>query len=96
MPVFSCEACCPATCWACAHAGRWQQLRGQRAGDGQGGRRAALGLKGGLRGRWGCVGLPRSVCAAGASARMAVWALPLAGRPAGPEQRVAAGVEAGY
>lgn len=34
--------------------------------------------------------------AAGASACMAAWALPLAGRPAGPERRVAAGVEAGF
>ena len=36
--------------------------------------------------------LAACVLAAGASARVAVWALPLAGRPAGPERRVAAGV----
>ena len=40
--------------------------------------------------------LAACVLAAGASTRVAAWALPLAGRPAGPERRVAAGVEAGF
>ena len=67
MPVFLARLAARPLAGPCAHAGRWRQVRSQRAGDDQGGRRAALGLKGRLA--W-----PMEVC--GSAPQRA----PLAGR----------------